>query len=71
MAISPGKVNLALSLDPEVKEMIKADARALHMTPASYVSMVCKLVNESTRALASEEFATNLTRAVLMMGGSK
>ena len=67
--MADSKVSLQLRLEPDVRDMIKNDAKALGMTPAAYVSMVCKLVNDSTRQLASEEFAQNLTRAVLQVHG--
>ena len=48
MATSPGKVRLILSLEPEVKEMIKKDAKALYMNPCEYVTMVCMGVRRFT-----------------------
>lgn len=65
MARIPEKVNFQLSLYPEERDMIKADAKAMGMPVARYVVMVCKLVNESTRELATEEMVNRFTKAVM------
>lgn len=57
--------NLQIRLKPEDKAMIKADAKALGMTPGRYISMVCRLVNESAREMAAGEFVNNMTKAVM------
>lgn len=56
---------LQIRLSNEDKAMIKADAKALGMTPGSYVAMVCRLVNESTREAAAEQLAMGVTKAVM------
>lgn len=65
MARRPEKVNFQLSVYPEEKEMIKADAKALGMPVARYVVMVCKIVNESTRETAVEVMAGKYTKAMM------
>lgn len=65
MARVPGKVNFQLSVTPEEKEMIKADAKAMGMPVARYVVMVCKLINETTREVATEQYVHSFTKAVL------
>lgn len=65
MARAEGKINFQLSVTPEDRDMIKADAKALGMTSANYVVMVCKLVNESAREIAAEEMAKRFTKAVM------
>lgn len=65
MARRPEKVNFQLSVTPEEKAMIKADAKALGMPVARYVVMVCKIVNESTRETAAEVMAGQYTRAMM------
>lgn len=57
--------SLQIRLTPEDKAMIKADAKALGMTPGRYISMVCRLVNESAREMAAGEFVNNMTKAVM------
>lgn len=69
MARKEGKVNFQLSVTPEEKEMIKADAKALGMPVARYVVMVCSIVNESTRETAVELASGKFTKA--MMKGVK
>lgn len=69
MARKEGKVNFQLSVTPEEKEMIKADAKALGMPVARYVVMVCSIVNESTREVAAELASGKITQA--MMKGVK
>ena len=58
-------VNFQLQVTPEEKAMIKADAKALGMTSARYVVMVCSLMNESAREIATEEMAKRFTKAVM------
>lgn len=65
MARVEGKVNFQLSVTPEEKAMIKADAKAMGMPVARYVVMVCKLINESTREVATEEMVNRFTKAVM------
>lgn len=65
MARKEGKVNFQLSVTPEEKEMIKADAKALGMPVARYVVMVCSIVNESTREAAAELAAGKYTKAIM------
>lgn len=65
MAVSDGKVNFQLSVTPEERSMIKADAKALGMTPARYVVMVCSCVNESAREVAMSDFAARMTKALI------
>lgn len=65
MARADGKVNFQLSVTPEERAMIKADAKSLGMTPARYVVMVCSIVNESAREMAASDFASNLTKSLL------
>ena len=64
MARADGKVNFQLSVTPEEKEMIKADAKALGMTPARYVVMVCSMVNETARETAMVDFAGRFTKMI-------
>ena len=65
MARVDSKVNFQLSVTPEEKAMIKADAKAMGLPVARYVVMVCKLVNESTREMATEQFVQSFTKAVM------
>lgn len=65
MARIPEKVNFQLSVFPEDKAMIKADAKALGMPVAKYVVMVCKLANEAACEAATVEFAEKMTKAVM------
>lgn len=58
-------VSLQIRVTKEDKEMIKADAKALGMTPGKYISMVCKLVNESARELAAGQFVESMTKSML------
>ena len=55
---------LTLSLPASIKAMIKADAKALGMTPSSYVSMVCRSLNEEARSDGMTEFIQVLTKEV-------
>lgn len=57
-------VSLALRMTPEERSLIKADAKALGLTPARYVVMVCKLLNESAREIATQDFVSSLTKQV-------
>lgn len=57
-------VSLQIRVSPEARDMIKADAKGLGMTPGKYVEMVCKLVNEETRELAAGEFVGRVTKAM-------
>ena len=65
MARVDSKVNFQLSVTPEEKAMIKADAKAMGLPVARYVVLVCKLVNESTREMATEQFVQGFTKAVM------
>lgn len=65
MARRPEKVNFQLSVTPEEKTMIKADAKALGMPVARYVVMLCKIANESTRETAAEVMAEKYTQALI------
>lgn len=65
MARRPEKVNFQLSVYPEEKEMIKADAKAIGMPVARYVVMLCEIANESTREAAAELAAGKYTRAMM------
>ena len=58
-------VSLQIRLSEEDKAMIKADAKALGMTPGRYISMVCRLVNESAREMAAGQFVESMTKSVL------
>ena len=58
-------VSLQIRVTEEDRRMIKADARALGMTPGKYVSMVCRLVNESARELAAGQFVESMTKSML------
>lgn len=65
MALADGKVNFQLAVTQEERDMIKADAKALGMSPARYVVMVCSLVNESAREMAASTFVNSMTKAML------
>ena len=65
MARAEGKINFQLSVTPEEKEMIKADAHALGMTPARYVVLVCSLVNETAREEALQDFTSKFTKLLV------
>lgn len=65
MARREGLVNFQLSVTPEEKAMIKADAKALGMPVARYVVMICRIANESTRETAIEFAAGKYTKALL------
>lgn len=54
---------LTLSLPVSIKAMIKADAKALGMTPSGYVSMVCRAVNEEARSEGMQEMIHAVTEA--------
>lgn len=57
--------SLQIRMTEEEKKMIKADAKALGMTPGRYVVMVCGLVNESAREMAAGQFVDSMTKAML------
>lgn len=63
-----GKVNFQLSVTPEEKAMIKANAKSLGMPVNRYVVMVCAIANESTREhnaeIAAEKFKEAMMKGV-------
>lgn len=59
------KTTLQIRVTEDEKAMIKADAKALGMTPGKYVAMVCGVVNESARKMAAGEFVDAMTKAML------
>lgn len=54
---------LTLTLPVEIKNMIKADAKALGMNPSGYVSMVCRAINEEARSEGMREMIHQITEA--------
>lgn len=54
---------LTLTLPEDIKTMIKADAKALGMTPSGYVSMVCRALNEESRSDGMAEMVAAVANA--------
>lgn len=59
------KTTLQIRVTEDEKAMIKADAKALGMTPGRYVATVCGVVNESVRKMAAGELVDAMTKAML------
>lgn len=59
------KKSLQLRMEEETIDMIKTDAKAMGMTPAAYVGMVCGMLNSAGKELATEQFTNALVNSVM------